>query len=411
MPLGASVSMPDEPQQPENTNEGTPPSAGDAFLRPRLTGDRFSQHTIPLELLKDLSTLEAMLIDIAKAQYFKANPNRKRVPKGFTDGVSLSLTGVEEGSAIPVLALAVASSSMLFDEARMYLLEARQAFFDGIQAAERADITTVRDNLPESVLARFNSFGVSLQPGEAIEFEQATLGVANDRPTIAKLTPSSRETLVWASEVANELMVEARLRGLVHEANQETETFQIKLNDGKILHASIEDEYADTVAEAWNGYRRGQRVAIHGIVSLNRRGNMQRIEHIDEIVVLDPLDFESRIDDLRGLKDGWLDGHGVAPIRPFLDWMVQKFDGNYDDELPLPYVYPTEDGGIRMEWSIDEFEASLEGAPSTPAEYYRDLNRAAGAEQESSLDLNQARDWGALNTLLASRNEAARDNA
>ena len=99
------------------------------FLRPRLVGRRFDEHTLPLDILKDFSALEEMLIEVAKRQYLAAHPDRQRTPKGFTKGLELHLTAVEEGSAIPVIALAFATlfpsaDADYFDQAKDQIVEA-----------------------------------------------------------------------------------------------------------------------------------------------------------------------------------------------------------------------------------------------------------------------------------------------
>ena len=64
------------------------------FLSPRLVGERFLGHAIPLEVLRDLAVLEEMLVETAKWGYMQEHPDRKRIPRGFTNGVSLKLTGI-----------------------------------------------------------------------------------------------------------------------------------------------------------------------------------------------------------------------------------------------------------------------------------------------------------------------------
>lgn len=61
---------------------------------------------------------------------------------------------------------------------------------------------------------------------------------------------------------------------------------------------------------------------------------------------LDPLDVRARLDDLRALSDGWLDGTGVAPPHAGLDWLASAFDRHFPDDLPLPHLYPTPEGGF-----------------------------------------------------------------
>ena len=68
------------------------------FMEPRLVGDRFNEHTIPFELLKNLAVLENLIIEAAKWEYLIDHPNRQRVPRGFTEGVSLQLKQVNSGS-------------------------------------------------------------------------------------------------------------------------------------------------------------------------------------------------------------------------------------------------------------------------------------------------------------------------
>lgn len=46
-----------------------------------------------------------MILEVAKWKYREDNPSRRRVPRGFSKGISLSLTGVEQGNAIPVISL------------------------------------------------------------------------------------------------------------------------------------------------------------------------------------------------------------------------------------------------------------------------------------------------------------------
>ena len=74
----------------------------------------------------------------------------------------------------------------------------------------------------------------------------------------------------------------------------------------------------------------------------------------------DALDIASRFEDLKKLKDGWLDGAGRAPSHEGLDWLARVLKDRYPDYLPRPYAYPVPDGGIQLEWSIKRQEISLE---------------------------------------------------
>ncbi len=73
-----------------------------------------------------------------------------------------------------------------------------------------------------------------------------------------------------------------------------------------------------------------------------------------------PLDIRNRLDEFRNLKDGWLEGKGIAPSQEGLDWLTQAFEKHYPSEMPLPYLYPTAEGNVLAEWSIEQNEISLE---------------------------------------------------
>ena len=100
------------------------------FLKPRLTGPRFEGGVVPLHVLADFAVLEQMIVDIAKWKFRSENPTRKRVPRGFTDGISLKLTGVKDGSAIPIISLFLAGTDLFPPEAKSYFVDARTAILE-----------------------------------------------------------------------------------------------------------------------------------------------------------------------------------------------------------------------------------------------------------------------------------------
>ncbi len=107
-----------------------------------------------------------------------------------------------------------------------------------------------------------------------------------------------------------------------------------------------------------------------------------------------------RLDELRQLRDGWLDGNGLAPSTASLDWLSQQFDGRYPGDLPLPFTYPTAEGGIQCEWSVGGFEASLEIDLQTYAGQWHRLNLKTEASDLIELDLNSDDDWDVLTSEI-----------
>ncbi len=355
------------------------------FLRPRFTGARFQGHAIPLEMLRDLAVLEEMMVEVAKWKYLQENPNRKRSPRRFTEGISLKLTGVEDGSAVPVISLVVSAAMLFPPENQEYFEKARDAVVAAIGAAEHNQPIT--DHLPEKVLAYFDRFGRSLRDGESIEFP----GAENAGPV--RLTRETRRKLVFASAAVKEVSEETSIRGCVPEADQDDMRFEIQLPDGKKITAPIDPQHLDAVLEAFNGYREGLRLLVQGIGKFNRQERLLGFSSIEHLTTLDPLDISSRLDEFRSLEDGWSEGDGKAPSSSGLDWFAAAFNTHFPDDLPLPHLYPTSEGGIQAEWSFASAEISLNVDIERQHGDWHVLNLQTDAENAQELSLAQSEDW------------------
>ncbi|MDA1050217.1 MAG: hypothetical protein O3C40_07025 [Planctomycetota bacterium] len=355
------------------------------FLSPRMVGQRFEQHSIPLEMLKDFAALEEMLIEVAKWHYLKDHPERKRTPKGFTDGVSLKLTGVEDGSAVPKIGLFVASAMLFPDENQFLLEKARDSVIAAINAAEHDE--PIDPHLSEMHLAYFDRIGRGLREGEAIEFNP------NNRDRPARLNKVTRRKLTLASTQIQELTEEVTLRGRIPEVDKEKLTFHLQLPEGNRVPASLESQHREKILEAFTGYDAGTRVLLQGIGRFNRQERLQRIESVEHLGLLDPNDVAARLDEFRSLQNGWLDGKGLAPAPAGLDWLTTSFENSYPDDLPLPYVYPTAEGGVQAEWTLGQHELSLEIDLRSHQGQWHVLDLLTQAVSSRDIHLDGVDDW------------------
>ncbi len=362
------------------------------FLSPRLIGARFDHHAIPLDVLKDLAALEELIVEVAKWQYIQDNPGRQRTPKGFSRGVQLELTGVGEGSARPLISLAfLASQATLYgQENAPYFERSRDAIVRAVEAAEHDRPDRIREHLPEKYLDYFQRIGRSLRPDEAMLFAPPE---GKNGP---RLDPKSRRTLIFASQQAQDWTAEVSVRGRVCEFDQAKDSFEIQLASGQRIPATVSSAHLDIVFDALRKYKDGQRIAVLGVGRFNRENRLERIESIEHVSALDALDVDAQLEQIAELRDGWLDGHGRAPSNAGLEWLAAAFAEHFDDDLALPYLYPTESGGIQAEWPVAGGEASLE----------IDLERQAGLwdctffdereDQEETVDLTDAQGWRSI---------------
>lgn len=124
----------------------------------------------------------------------------------------------------------------------------------------------------------------------------------------------------------------------------------------------------------------------------------------------DSLDVGSQLAHLRKLKDGWAEGlqpadqwgqaYGKAPPAQGIDWLEDRYNRLYAAHLPAPYVYPTPEGGVSLEWSIAQNEASLEIDLYTHSAEWHCLNLVTGQSTELILDLNADEHWQRLVAMI-----------
>lgn len=366
------------------------------FLRPRLSGGRFDNHGIPLDFLKDLAALEEAIVNTAKWRFREAY-GRKRVPRGFTAGITLTLKAVESGSAVPVIDISV-NTNQLFPANKECFEWARDSILDLIGVPDQDPKPS--DELPPAIYRAFQKIGGGLRKDECMEF------TAPNRAAPSSLTQSRRRQLILLSSEVNEIIEETCVRGGVHEADQDKMTFELRPVRGGKVKAAIPEDHFDIIKEAWNGYKDGVKVMIEGLGRFSRNNLLQGFESIRGMYILDPMDVAARLDELRDLKDGWLEGSGLAPSEDGLDWLVQAMEDNYPgNDLPLPFLYPMENGGIQAEWTLGALEATLEIDIEERKAKWHALDMETGHEDESDYDLNEKLEWIRLAEEIKKRRE------
>lgn len=360
------------------------------FLRPRLCGARFERGTIPLDVFGDLRALGLMLVEVAKWTFLQKNPGRQRSPRGFAEGVELKLIRIEDGSAILVIGIESSSPQQVFGSSAMpfpyqeYFEAGRDRMVSAIAAAESGE--PIAEHLPQKCLSHFDRVGRSLLDDEAIEFSSPSA------PKGAKLTRKSRRALVLAS-ARQELTEPVQLRGLVPEVDQDKRTFHLQLIGGGRVQGPVPDEHLDSLLEAFNGYSEGMWIRLDGIGRWNRQERLMGIQDIQQIALLDPLDIAARLAELRELKNGWLEGEGLPPDQPGLEWLERLFEEQYPDELPLPYLCPTADGGVHAEWSFPPLEVGVDIDLTERRAVWYSVDLGSDKDDTRDLNLDDEQEW------------------
>ena len=355
------------------------------FIRLRLVGARYDDHSVPLEFLKDFAVLEEMVVEVAKFKFLADHPDRQRSPRGFTKNIHLRLATINPGSAVLDIQLASESSTLFPPDNQIYFGSARDAIIQGIGAAEHEQ--PIEPYLPEWTLSYFDKLGRSLKEDEAVEFDSP------DPKITARLTKEIRRRLVLASPKVKELTEEIAIRGAVPEADQDDMSFEIQLIDGTKVKAPIASQHLDTVLEAFNGYQNGLRALFQGIGRFSRGDRLIGLDSIEHLSILETLDVGAQLDELRLLHDGWLGAEGLAPPGTGLDWLHGAFDRHFPDETQLPHLYPTEAGGVQAEWSLRPYEITFDVNLETHTGEWHLLDMVSGTASERTLNCDDGDNW------------------
>lgn len=100
--------------------------------------------------------------------------------------------------------------------------------------------------------------------------------------------------------------------------------------------------------------------------------------------------YKNQLEKLLNLKDGWLDGDGLAPDKEGLEWLITLLE-TYPSDMSTFYIYPTPSGDVQLEWSISSYEIELiVNLIDHTAEWYT-LNMITNKEEITQANLDT--DW------------------
>lgn len=364
------------------------------FFQPRLTGKRFDSHTLPVELLSDFAALEELIIELAKQKYLEAHPDRQRVPRGFSDGISLNLATINEGSIIPGFVLtSILTASSLFaasEPTLTYFEQAKETVIHCISNAEN----NLGIELAPRFISYFNRIGKNLLEDEAIEFNPASTS------NKAVLNKQTRRKILLSADQNAEYLDNTSLVARISEMDKSKQTFTLENQTLKIPAVRIPSEHKDLIYQAFNEFEQGNYVRLKGIAKFNASNKIVMVETIEHMDILDAGDLEVRLEQISALKAGWYNGSGSAYNKNQLQAFLVLFNNNYSDDLPNPTTYPTVNGEIQLEWTNDSLDVSLTINLEDLSGSFHALKFSDQSETEKTYDLNLATAWEELNRWL-----------
>lgn len=348
------------------------------FSQPRFTGARFDEHTLPVDVARDLAAYESLIVDLAKHLYLTDHSDRQRVPKGFAANFRLDIDRIDPGSAMPKLVLVLSGALALVGGEQDYFEQARDLVSECIAAPENA----LPANFPKELLVHFNQLGRSLREGEALELPRQ--GAES-----AVLTPDKRKKLVLAADRVYEKEVD--LLGTIAEVDFEKSTFRLRLADGGQVVASMPDSFHNKARE--HGGKTRHQVALKGVATYDSWDRLQKLVSVESLEVVKNYAIATRMDELAQMQDGWFEGQGIAPDAEKLAIVADRLVADYPEKARLPIVVPTQDGNLLLEWNadgspsldirLDNLQASFHAFGPNGVDIERDFNLTSTLEWQT----------------------------
>jgi len=366
------------------------------FIAPRLTGKRFEDSSLPVDILDDFRALEELIIEIAKGLYLEENTIRQRVPKGFSDGVYLKLVSIEDGSSIPMFALSTMmsfSSGLPFEEVNFSYFHRAKDKVIQIIANANSDSEISHDN--HKYISYFNKIGRNLLDDESIDFGY---NFEKSESSSAILNKKTRKRIILSSQ-QREYSAEFRLFALVPAIDLDKKTFSIETEYGK-KECQLTENITDKVLTAVQEYNNKSYVSIQGNALFNSSDRLIKIQEITSFDILDPLDVSFRIHQLQQLKNGWYNGLGTELNKETLNVFANHFNSFYGSKLPLPAIFPTVEGNIQLEWKNNTRNLIATVNMETLHANFFYFDSDSDEEKEDNFDLSQREDWSFVNLFI-----------
>ncbi|WP_432524206.1 hypothetical protein [Kineococcus sp. SYSU DK006] len=327
------------------------PPLADAFAFFTLEGEQFEGEGLPVGSAREVGFFRDVILELARAAWLDANPDRTYVPRGFERGFDLRLVVIRPGSARIGMRLPRAANR---DEAEWS--DWQSAYGTGLDSLTDA-VTTVAETgglpprFPVRAVAPFKRLGSTLNEDGRLVFGSPTNAVRR-----AQIDRSVRTLLQEIDEVVPpEQPTEASLTGVITEFDGDAQSFQIRTDD-KLLHTCSIEHGNVRIAQEIHRY-----VAHDGItapdvtvtgettqpdaarVQLFNVRDLQIVRSLAEKAVV------ARLQTIAALEPGWNGPGSFVPAEDVRQRVEHLAPTIVTLGIPVKIV-PNDDGAIVLEW-------------------------------------------------------------
>ena len=357
------------------------------FARLTLTGDRFNGARLPVDALVEIQRYRVMLLEAAKHAWLVAEGHEQTLPDTFVAEFDLAISGINDGSATPLLDKPTSQYDVYYlqgrDSLEADLAQIMQIHFD---SPDRPSIDDALHQLVDEVvpskdisawtsltaLQEFRDFGTSLRPDETMRFPP-TAGNANLEISSQTALTVFQPFAALVQEVINpspsQIKAEkyvSTVAGRLFAMNADKRNFDIETLHYGNVHGNYTDAGMTADLKAVLESRsQAPVVRVTGRMSW-RDGSLYRILGVDslELLEIDTEPWSSRVRELATLPPNWHPEFDESAVISFVSIdAAREIMRAVSDLPPRAGIYPREDGGVVVEWPTSQRLLSLEITP------------------------------------------------
>lgn len=337
--------------------------------RVRLTGTRFNGGRLPIDSLEELQKYQEIVRIAAEAEWRDGHPG-EQLPADFEESVSLTIDHIDEGSADVFLAFEQQQSYVEYQAEAQEVTDAIiAAAYSGEDLPELPSLPLAEDFQFRQVIA---SIGESLKSEQAIEFYLD--GPASSPVTITAETREHAAERIFNVDdflVSPEAISPAQslvksdesLVGRVTALDADKKRFTLVLSSGHEVHGRYREhpELLEDLRKVVNSTSDGPLTRIAGELQ-TKNGEAWRFweTHSVEQVEFDDTAWGVRLQELAALPTGWDGGDAAQITSSSLDASQKLLQAVDRAQIDPPGVFPTEEGGVLIEWASLSAVSSVE---------------------------------------------------
>ena len=326
----------------------------------RYVGLRFNGKRLPLDVLADLPALRDLIVALAKQEFRQKNPDRKRVPQGFDKSIAFVLTDIKDGSAIPEFSLEneVAQQNLPNIGDKMGEIVER-SYQNVAKIFDDASHNIYPQALPQDAIRALSKLGSNIQESEKIEFQGTTGADGN----VISLDTHRRKNIL--TRVRETYTIEFESVGMLTGINTTLNTIQVETEEYGLLQLPLDRAFMP--AEQFDGNLHTL-VEFSLSIALDAHDVLKAVEEVQSVDLVRPYDEDvkrclQRLQALSTIEKGWLNENRGEQLVHLAGIRATQFIFMRADLADLFRIFPTEDGGISIEFDKDDWSFAIEVAP------------------------------------------------